>query len=83
MTKKKPKGPTPSLIGSTNGRPRRSEVKRLSHCYRCNDGILAGTDCVEIPKLGTGFASAKRVCDACFQLIIQKTAQDLEELSQL
>jgi hypothetical protein len=83
MTKKKPKGKTPSLIGGSNGRPRRTDVQRLSHCYRCNDDIVAGTSCVEIPKLGAGFSGAKRVCGECYQLIIQKTAQDLEELQNL
>lgn len=83
MTKKKPKGPTPSLIGGTNGRPRRAEVKKLSHCYRCNDSLPAGVNCIEIPKLGTGFSSAKRVCESCFQGIIEKTANDLDELRQL
>src|SRR3989442_10923388 len=83
MTKKTPKGPIPSLIGSTNGRPRRAEVKRLSYCYRCNDDILAGSNCIEIPKLGAGFASVKRVCETCFEAIMQKTAQDLEQLQTL
>jgi hypothetical protein len=83
MTKKTPRGPIPSLIGSTNGRPRRAEVKRKSYCYRCNDGILAGTSCVEIPKLGSGFATPKRICDTCFQAILQKTTQDLDELRVL
>ena len=83
MTKKTPKGPIPSLIGSTNGRPRRAEVKRLSYCYRCNDDILAGTNCIEIPKLGAAFASTKRVCGSCFQAILQKSTQDLDELRAL
>ena len=83
MTKKKPRGPTPSLIGSTNGRPRRAEVKRLSYCYRCKDGISSGATCIEIPKLGAGFSSAKRVCETCFQGIIQKTTEDLDELRQI
>lgn len=83
MTKKTPKGPIPSLIGSTNGRPRRADVKRLSYCYRCNDDIVAGTTCIEIPKLGAGFASPKRVCSNCFDAILQKTSQDLDNLKAL
>jgi hypothetical protein len=83
MTKKTPRGPVPSLIGGTNGRPQRAQVKKKSYCYRCNDGILAGTSCIEIPKLGAGFTSKKRVCEACFQAILQKTTQDLEEVRAL
>lgn len=83
MTKKTPRGPVPSLIGGTNGRPRRATVKKLSHCYRCEDDLVAGQDCVEIPQLGTGFASARRVCEACFQAIIAKTTEDLAELRSL
>ncbi len=83
MTKTKPKGPTPSLIGSTNGRPRRVAVQRKSNCYRCHDDLPTGQDCIEIPKLGGGFSTAKRVCKACFHSIIEKTTQDLEELKAL
>lgn len=83
MTKKTPRGPVPSLIGGSNGRPRRTEVKRSSHCYRCNDIINTGTSCIEIPKLGAGFASAKRVCNKCFQAIIDKTFKDLQEIQNL
>ena len=68
MTKTKPRGPTPSLIGSTNGRPRRATVVKKSKCYRCNDELSAGYECIEIPKVGTGFSSARRVCDVCFRV---------------
>jgi len=83
MTKKTPKGPTPSLIGGTNGRPRRRDVKRKSACYRCDTEIAAGQSCIEIPKLGSAYSSAKPVCDACFAVILQKTTSDLEELRTL
>lgn len=83
MSKKKPKGKTPSLIGGTNGRPRLAEIKKLSHCYRCNEDLLAGTTCVEIPELGTGYSSARRVCDECYGLILSQTSTDLEAARQL
>ena len=83
MTKKTPKGRVPSLIGGTNGRPRRAEVKRLSHCYRCDDDIVAGRMCIEIPKLGDAFANSKRVCDSCYQAILLKTTEDLDALRLL
>jgi hypothetical protein len=45
--------------------------------------LPAGQACIEIPKLGAGYSTAKRVCDECFQGIIQKTSQDLDELRAL
>lgn len=83
MTKIKPRGPVPSLIGSTNGRPRRVTVKRKSTCYRCHAELLSGDACIEIPKLGEAFATTKRVCDECFQGILEKTSEDLEEIKVL
>lgn len=83
MTKKTPKGPVPSLIGGTNGKPIRVDVERLSHCYRCEDDIPSGGSCIAIPKLGAGFATTRRVCDACFAAILKKTTDDLEALRHL
>lgn len=83
MTKTTPRGPTPSLIGSTNGRPRRVTVVRKSACYRCHVDLLGGHACIELPKLGGAYASVKRLCDECFQAIIAKTSQDLDELRKI
>lgn len=83
MKKLKPKGPTPSLIGSTNGRPRRIDILGKSKCSRCHTALAAGTTCVAIPKLGTGYSCLKRVCDDCFQQILQKTAEDLEAVKAI
>ena len=76
--KTKPKGPVPSLIGGSNGRPKRVPVLRKSTCYRCGDNLLVGKPCVAIPKLGAAYSSVKRVCDDCFQAILSKTTSDLE-----
>jgi hypothetical protein len=83
MKNSNPKGPVPSLIGGTNGRPKRAEVKRLSSCYRCHADLIMGTTCVEIPKLGQAYSTVRRVCDACFQLILRKTEGDLAEIRNL
>jgi hypothetical protein len=83
MTKSRPKGPTPSLIGGANGRPRRADVGKLSHCYRCNEELLKGTTCVEIPQLGQAYSTVRRVCDECFGRILSKTEEDLEKVRQL
>jgi hypothetical protein len=83
MTKAKPRGPTPSLIGGSNGRPRCAPVLRTSKCYRCQGELPAGQDCIELPKLGTGFSTARRVCDDCFKAILEKTARDLQDIMAL
>jgi len=83
MNKNKPKGPTPSLIGGTNGRPKRVEVLKKSECSRCHALFEKGQTCIAIPKLGTGYSTSKRVCDSCFQLILKKTYEDLEAIKEL
>ena len=83
MNKRKPRGPVPSLIGGANGRPKRVSVQRQSKCIRCHAPFAAGNTCIEIPKLGNAFASVKRVCDVCFERILEKTAEDLEKIRAL
>ncbi|TWA88993.1 hypothetical protein [Bradyrhizobium stylosanthis] len=83
MSKAKPKGPTPSLIGGTNGRPKRITVQRRSECFRCHEELPAGVDCVAIPKLGGGYSSDRRICNACFILVLAKTAEDLADARKL
>lgn len=83
MSKKTPKGRVPSLIGGSNGRPVREDVLRRSKCYRCNDELAAKTSCIAIPQLGRGFATKRRVCDACYQAILKQTSDELEQLRRL
>ena len=71
------------MIGGTNGRPKKVAVQRLSECFRCHEALLAGTECVSIPKLGGAYSSERRICDACFKLILDKTAEDLAEARAL
>lgn len=83
MTKKTPKGKVPSLIGGANGRPVRVDVLHRSKCYRCEVELIAGNSCIAIPQRGGGFSNKRRVCDICYQAILKRTADDLEELRQL
>jgi len=83
MKKQKPKGKTPSLIGSSNGRPERVTVKAKSECKRCHCDILVGDDCFGIPKTGSGFKTPKRFCKECFQNVLLQTQKDLDEIKQL
>jgi hypothetical protein len=76
--KKIPKGRTPSLIGSSNGRPSVVVAQRKCQCTRCSDDILGGTRCFDIPKTGTGFSRKKRYCEDCYRRIIEQTTVDLD-----
>jgi hypothetical protein len=80
MKSSKPKGKTPSLIGGSQGAPRKRLVERLSHCKRCSGAILRGAECFEIPHLGGSFSNPKPYCDGCFQSILHKTKADLDAL---
>ena len=83
MKKQKPKGKTPSLIGSSNGRPTKVAVKAKCECKRCHSDILVGDDCFEIPRTGSGFRTSKRFCKECFQKVLIQTQKDLDEIKQL
>ena len=75
-----PKGKTPSLIGSSNGRPKRVVVMRTSECCRCHGAIKPGDDCFNIPRAGQGFSTEKRYCNDCYGNVLDQTQKDLAEL---
>ena len=83
MNKRKPRGPVPSLIGGANGKPKRVPVKKQSKCSRCYALFTVGETCVEIPKLQGAYRNVRRVCDECFQKILEKTAEDFAKVSAL
>jgi hypothetical protein len=83
MINKKPKGKTPSLIGLSNGRPKRVIVERKCVCFRCESDIENGQECYGIPKIQGGFTVLKRYCKACFENILQQTYKDLEEIKNI
>lgn len=83
MSKVKRRGPVPSLIGGSNGRPKRIEVKGPSKCSRCEAALSKGQLCIAIPNLRSSFNNDVRYCDGCFQDVLRKTEEDLEELKKL
>ena len=58
-------------------------VQRQSKCSRCHVSFAAGATCIAIPQLGGAYSNAKRVCDECFQRILEKTAEDFEKIREL
>jgi hypothetical protein len=83
MTAGRARGPTPSLIGGSNGRPKRVDVLRLSECCRCHRNLVKGDTCIAIPKLGGAYPTPKRYCDECYGLILKKTSEDIAEISNI
>jgi hypothetical protein len=80
MKSGKPKGKTPSLIGSTLGKPRKRLVGKKSPCKRCKVSIPKDTECPEIPQLGGTFSNYRPYCGGCFRLILEQTKVDLDIL---
>lgn len=83
MRNKMPKGKTPSLIGFSNGKPERVDVKKKSSCTRCHKPIPAGAECFNIPQKAAGFTVPKRYCKDCFGSVIDQTSKDLEALRNI
>ena len=81
--KAKGKGPVPSLIGGASGKPKRAVVQRKCSCKRCHKELVLGDKCIDIPQVGKGFSSNKRVCNECFATILVKTEKDLEALKSI
>lgn len=83
MNRKNPRGRVPSLIGGANGKPERVPVKKQSKCSRCHVSFAVGETCIAIPKLQGAYWNARRVCDECFQKILEKTAEDFAKVRAL
>jgi hypothetical protein len=75
-----PKGKTPSLIGSSLGRPRSAVAKRSSPCSRCDVDITMGASCFDVPQPQKKFASTRRFCTTCYRAVLEQTKRDLAEL---
>lgn len=78
-----PKGKTPSLIGSTLGRPKSATAGKLCSCSRCDGRITMGEKCYDVPQPSKAFNSSRRFCGACFKLVLAQTKADLAELEGL
>lgn len=77
------KGKTPSLIGSSLGRPEKKTAGRRSPCSRCEASILLGDTCYDVPQPSKSFPTPRRFCVSCFRLVLQQTKLDLAGLDAL
>lgn len=78
-----PRGKTPSLIGSTLGKPARKICGRRTPCSRCHVDVLKGEECYDVPQLRKPHAATRRFCATCFGRVLTQTRYDLERLEVL
>jgi hypothetical protein len=78
-----PKGKTPSLIGSSLGRPDAVTAGKRCACSRCEAEITKGEKCYDVPQPSKPFSSRRRFCKICFDRVLAQTRQDLAELAAL
>lgn len=77
-----PKGKTPSLIGSSLGRPAKKVSGKRCSCSRCRGDIIKNEACFDIPQPQKPHSSTRRFCLECFTNVLQKTRDDLEEMEK-
>lgn len=78
-----PKGKTPSLIGSSLGRPTKAEAGKRCECSRCGGEIVKGEICFDVPQPTKPHSATRRFCRECFSGVLEQTRKDLSELGAL
>jgi hypothetical protein len=73
------KGKTPSLIGSSLGRPSKETCGRETPCSRCKQPIQKGDACFDVPQPQKPHASTRRFCVKCFRCVLEQTKSDVAE----
>ena len=75
-----PKGKTPSLIGSSLGRPKKVTCGRRTPCSRCHKDITKGEVCYDVPQVKKPHESTRRFCGECFDDVLEQSRRDLDNL---
>lgn len=78
-----PKGKTPSLIGSSLGRPAKVKCGRAGPCSRCEGEISKGDDCYDVPQPLKPHSATRRFCGMCMQKVLEQSKADFQELETL
>lgn len=78
-----PRGKTPSLIGSSLGRPEKKTCGKSTPCSRCAVDIPKGADCYDVPQPLKPHSSTRRFCPGCFANVLEQTRRDLAVLEAL
>ena len=77
-----PKGKTPSLIGSSLGRPQRRTCGRRTPCRRCGRDIEKGQNCYDVPQPLKPRSTTRRFCTECFRNVLAQTKRDVKTLEE-
>ena len=78
-----PRGKTPSLIGSSLGRPVVEAAGPRCKCSRCDEKLAPGETCYMVPQPSKPFGSPRRFCAGCFAMVLVRTKADLAELEAI
>lgn len=78
-----PKGKTPSLIGSSLGKPAKATSGKKCECSRCHADIVKGEECYDVPQPLKPFSVKRRFCRGCFVNVLEQTKRDLAEIGNL
>lgn len=78
----KPKGKTPSLIGSSLGMVKTATANKKCGCSRCGRELLMGDPCFDVQQTNKPFNSTRRFCVTCFRNVLAQTKLDLTELER-
>jgi len=57
-------------------------AKKKCPCRGCNQDILSGEKCFDVPNPRSAFSSSRRFCCECFKIVIIKTKQDVANLEK-
>jgi uncharacterized 2Fe-2S/4Fe-4S cluster protein (DUF4445 family) len=79
----KAKGKTPSLIGSSLGRPVAATAGKKCACSRCDAVLVKGDRCIDVPQPNKPFNSSRRFCVDCFAQVLARTKADVTALEAL
>lgn len=74
------KGKTPSLLSMATGIPVVHTCGKATPCGRCEEDVLKGTVCFQIPKMKSGFTSKPIFCVRCTSDIVLRTKTDLASI---
>lgn len=78
-----PRGKTPSLIGSSLGRPEKKTCGKSTPCSRCQNEIPKGADCYDVQQPLKPHSFTRRFCAICFLMVLEQTGRDLAKLHEI
>jgi hypothetical protein len=78
----KPKGKTPSLLAISTGTPEPHTCGKATPCGRCEETVVKGQSCFQVPKMKSGFVSHPIFCVVCTIAIVEQTKIELSAVEE-